>query len=352
MTYKLAVIGYGNMGSWHCKNVKERISGLEVVAVYDIDEKRRLLAKEDGFIVYDTENEFFKCEADLVLVATPNNFHKDHCIKAMENGKNVVCEKPACLNLTELEEVIAVSNKTGKLYTVHQNRRFDTDYAIIKNIVKGKLLGNHFYLNSRLYGNRGFSSAGWKSLYETGGGLLYDWGIHMIDQVLCLFENDRPISVYAELQRVRMTNVDDVCRVVIEFESGVRAQIIADLWCYVSEARWHLEGSEGSAVIYNWFGKDGKIIRAKNQDIKWEEGCFYTPNGLSTTMWPRAEQDLEELSLPIPDELPRWEDYYENIIKVLDGRATQIVTHDQIRLGIKVLTAAFESAEKNNVVKL
>ena len=215
MKHKLGIIGYGTMGSWHAQNVSERINNLDVALIYDIDPKKRALARENGFNVCDNEEEFFNSPIDMVLVATPNNFHKIHCIQAMKNGKNVVSEKPACLSMQELEEVIAVSNETGMLYTVHQNRRFDTDYAIIKNIVKQNLLGKNFYLNSRLYGNRGFSNASWKSLYETGGGLLYDWGIHLIDQVLCLFEDDAPIYVYAELQKVRMVDVDDVCRVTI-----------------------------------------------------------------------------------------------------------------------------------------
>lgn len=352
MSYKLGVIGFGNMGSWHCENVRDRIKNLDVAGVYDIDEKRRAAAREQGFLVYDTEKEFFESDVDVVLVATPNSFHKVHCIKAMQSGKNVISEKPACLNCEELEEIIAVSQKTGKLYTVHQNRRFDTDYAIIKNIINSDVVGNQFYLNSRLYGNRGFANANWKSVYEAGGGLLYDWGIHMIDQVLCLYENDKPVSVYAELQKIRMQEVDDVCRVTIEFESGVRAQIIADLWCYVPEARWHLEGSDGSAIIYEWFGQEGKIIKAKNQNISWDEGCVYTPNGMSTCMWPRAAHDLEEISIPVPEKQPRWEEFYENIIDVLEGKATQIVTHEQICKDMKVLMAAFESARKNTVVKL
>lgn len=352
MSYKLGVIGYGNMGSWHCENVKNRIKNLDVALVYDIEKERRELAKENGFTTCETQEDFFSSDLDLVLVATPNNFHKEHCVLAMKNGKNVICEKPACLNLDELEEAIAVSNKTGKLYTVHQNRRFDCDYAIMKNIIKQNNLGKKFYLNSRLYGNRGFSNARWKSLYETGGGLLYDWGIHMIDQVLTLLEGDEPVSVYAELHSVRMDKVDDVCRVTIEFESGLKAQVIADLWCYIGEARWHLECSDGTAIIDEWFNTKGKIIRAKNQIIKWEEGCVYTPNGLSTTMWPRASHDLEEVPLPIPEVMPRWEEYYENALAVIEGKATQIVTHEQIRKDMKVLMAAFESARTNSVVKL
>ena len=221
MSLKLGVIGYGTMGSWHCENVRDRIEELDVSLVYDVDAERRELARENGFATTETEEEFWQSDLDLVLVATPNNFHKEHCIKAMRSGKNVISEKPACLNLEEFEEVVAVSKETGKLYTVHKNRRFDTDFAIIKKVMESNQLGKPFYLNSRLYSNRGFSNARWKSLYEAGGGLLYDWGIHMIDQILCLCKNDTPVSVYAELQRVRMQNVDDVCRVTIDFESGL-----------------------------------------------------------------------------------------------------------------------------------
>ena len=352
MKHKLGVIGYGNMGSWHCENVRDRIRDLDVALVYDIDENKRAMAREKGFAVCDTEEAFFSSDVDLVLVATPNSFHKNHCISAMQHGKNVISEKPPCLNCEEMEEVLAVAQQTGKLYTVHHNRRFDVDYALMKHLAQSDILGKQFHLNSRLYGNRGFANAGWKSLYEAGGGLLYDWGIHMIDQVLCLFEDDKPVSVHAQLQKVRMTTVDDVCRVTITFASGLIAHIVADLWCYVPEARWHLQGSDGSAVIEKWFGTEGKIIRAKNQNINWQEGCVYTPNGMSTSLWPRATHDLEEIPMPKLEETPRWETFYENVLETMEGKATQIVTHTQIRNNMKVLMAAFESARTNQTVDL
>ena len=351
MNHRLGVIGYGNMGSWHCENVTNRIEGLDVCAVYDIDEGRRALAREKGFTVYDTEEEFFSSDVDLVLVATPNSFHKNHCISAMEHGKNVISEKPPCLNCEELEEVIAASERTGKLYTVHHNRRFDIDYALMKEIIKKDEIGKRFYLSSRLYGNRGFANAGWKSVYEAGGGLLYDWGIHMIDQVLCLADSE-PEYVFAQLQSVRFPEVDDVCRVIIGFENGLRAQIIADLWCYIPEPRWHLSGDDGTATIEKWFGREGKIVKANIKEVDWEQGCFYTPNGLSKTMWPRPKQEIEELELPVPEREPRWEDFYENVVQVIEGKADQLVTHEQIRRSMRVMMAAFESARTGNAVKL
>ena len=329
MKHKAGIIGYGNMGSWHAENINSRIENLEVVAVYDIEEERKALACEKGLMVYDSAEELYKSDVDLIIVATPNNFHKQYCIDAMRAGKNVVCEKPACMDCEELEEVIRVSEETGKLYTVHQNRRFDSDYATMKEIIDKEMLGKLYFLDSRLYSNRG-SSGKWRSTYAAGGGTLYDWGIHMIDQVLCLIDSE-PKYVFAQLQNVRFPEVDDVCRVNIGFENGVKAQIIADLWCYIDEPRWHLSGDDGTATIYKWFGKEGKVVKANIKEVNWEQGCVYTPNGLSKTMWPRPKQEIEELPLPVPEKLPRWEDFYENVIDVIENGVEPIVTHAQVR---------------------
>ena len=350
MAYKAGIIGYGNMGSWHAENINKRIEDLDVVAIYDIEPERCELAKENGLKVYDSAEDLLNSDIDLVIVATPNNFHKQYCIQAMEMGKNVVCEKPACMNCEELEEVIAVSEKTGKLYTVHQNRRFDSDFAKMKEIIDRDMLGKLYFLDSRLYSNRG-SSGKWRSTYEAGGGTLYDWGIHMIDQVLCLI-NSEPKYVFAQLQSVRFPKVDDVCRVNIGFENGVKAQIIADLWCYIDEPRWHLSGDDGTATIYKWFGKEGKVVKANIKEVDWEQGCVYTPNGLSKTMWPRPKQEITELDLPVPERMPRWEDFYENVIDVIEGKATQLVTHEQLRRSMKVMMAAFKSARNMTTVVL
>ena len=69
-------------------------------------------------------------------------------------------------------------------------------------------------------------------------------------------------------------------------------------------------------------------------------------------MWPRPEQEISELPLPEPEKMPRWEDYYENVIAVMEGKAEPIVTHNQVRKSMKVMMAAFESARNNSTVKL
>ena len=349
--HKLGIIGYGTMGAWHAENIRERRRDLEVSAVYDIDVAKCEKAKENGFFVCDTVEDFLETDIDIVVIATPNNFHKYYSVMAMEKGKHVVCEKPACTSVEELEEVLSVSKKTGKLYTVHQNRRFDVDYVIAKKVVEENQLGKLFMIESRLYSNRGFSKGGWKANYETGGGLLYDWGIHLLDQILYMIP-EKPTCVFADLHRVYMKEVDDVCSVTIVFESGLTARFLCDLWCHVKEARWHMQGDKGTAVIYDWFGKEGKVIQTTDVGTEESVGCIYTHNGLSTSMYSRPIQELKELPLPVPKTFPRWEEFYENVIDAIEGKAQQIVTHQQILQAMKVLMAAFESAKKQCAVKL
>jgi predicted dehydrogenase len=153
--YGLAIVGFGGMGNWHREFI-ESLDRVNVVGIYDIKESRRQYAKENNIYAYERLEEVLKDEkVDIVLVATPNDLHKEISIKALKAGKNVVCEKPAMMNSEELEEVMSVSKETGKLFVVHQNRRWDEDFLTIKKIYDEKLLGDIYNIESRVHGSRG-----------------------------------------------------------------------------------------------------------------------------------------------------------------------------------------------------
>ena len=113
-------------------------------------------------------------EIDLVTIAIPNDMHKETAIRAMRAGKNVGCEKPVTLNAGEMEEIIAVRNETGKLFSVHQNRRWDRDFRIVKEAKERGLLGQLTFVESKVQGSRG-SMYGWRGYKRNGGGMLLDW---------------------------------------------------------------------------------------------------------------------------------------------------------------------------------
>ena len=153
-----AVIGYGGMGNFHSEKM-QTVDGIELIGVYDIDPERNKLAESKGIHAYSTREELLADpRIELVTVATPNDVHKEIVIAALAAGKNVICEKPGSMNSAELEEMIAAANKYGKLFTVHQNRRWDEDYLTVKKLVDENQLGQIFRIESRVQGSRGIPS--------------------------------------------------------------------------------------------------------------------------------------------------------------------------------------------------
>lgn len=339
MAHKLGVIGYGGMGGYHHERVQEKISGLEVVAAHDIRPERLELAKEKGLRAYETLDEILSDkEIDIITVATPNNYHKDLCIAALRAGKNVVCEKPVTMNAAELEEIIAVSKEEKKLFSVHQNRRWDKDFRIVKEAIDTGLVGKPFYVENRVQGSNGIMH-GWRGAKINGGGMLYDWGIHLVDQLMWMFKC--PVkSLYAELKYILNDECDDNFKLHLEFENGASAHVQVDTLCYIHLPRWQVQGDEATLVVNDW-SCSGKIVREKDDGVEWTENIVYTEAGPTRTMAPRRKETLQED--PLPQVVTDWAEYYKNYMAVLDDGAELIVKPEESLRVMKVIDAAFES---------
>ncbi len=90
----------------------------------------------------------------------PNDCHKELVIKALEKGKNVICEKPVEMSVAALDEMLAAADKMGKFCTVHQNRRWDVDFLAMKQIVNSGEIGELINIESRIHGSRGIPATG------------------------------------------------------------------------------------------------------------------------------------------------------------------------------------------------
>ena len=162
MGIKMGIIGFGYMGHWHLKNAP-KVDNVEVVAAYDIDPARVAEAREIGLVGFDTLDEFLKSDLfNLVLVATPNDKHCELVCAALNAGKNVICEKPVAMSLAELDKMIDTAKANNKLFTVHQNRRWDKDFRIVKEVYDSGELGHIYSIQTRLHGSRG-AMFGWRA---------------------------------------------------------------------------------------------------------------------------------------------------------------------------------------------
>ena len=347
MGHKLAIIGYGGMGGWHHRSIMDAIDGLEVKGAYDLREEACIKAKENGLYVYEDIDELIADEEiDIVTIVVPNNFHKDYAIKCLKAGKNVVCEKPVTMNSEELEEIIAVAKETNRLFTVHQNRRWDRDYKIVKRIYNEEMIGKPYFIESRVQGS-GQMLHGWRGYEVNGGGMLYDWGVHLFDQLLNLIDSP-VVSVAPHLVRLFSKEVDDNFKVLLTFKNGVSALVEVATNCFINQPRWHMCGSEGTVVIHNW-ECDGEIVKLANKGaLTWEDDIVYTAAGPTRTMAPRP--DSTKKKIPLPEVETSWTDYYKNVMDVLDHGAELIVKPEQSLRVMNLIDLIFEAAQEGKPV--
>ncbi len=346
-----AVIGYGGMGSWHTRKIKEQMQDdVELVGIYDIKSERAKVANENGIFAFSSRKELLSDERiDFVVVATPNNFHREIAVDAMAHGKNVISEKPVTTSLEELEKMIEASVKYNKIFTTHQNRRWDPDYLTVKKLYEENTLGRIFNIESRVHGSRGVPGD-WRNHKEFGGGMLFDWGIHIIDQALMLMPESKIESVYARLDEITTDDVDDGFKLEVKFSNGVDYHIEVGTSNFIELPRWYIQGENGSAIIRDW-DLNGEVVMVSDWENK-DAVPIQAGVGLTKTMAPRTDDSIQKYPLPFVENkgFDDRSEFYRNFIATLKGEETQTVTHDQQRRLIKFIEAIFTSAKENKVV--
>jgi len=347
MGFKMAIIGFGGMGSWHYESVTKSIPAISFAGIYDIRAEAQEKAAALGLHVYQTPEELYADQTvDLVLIATPNDTHAPYAIACMQSGKNVISEKPVTLSVKLLDEILAVSEETGKFFTVHQNRRWDRDYLTVKKILDEKTLNNPYTIESRVQGSRR-ALHGWRGYKQNGGGMVLDWGVHLMDQMMNLFPG-KIISVSAHLHNVFAPEVDDNFTAMFRFDSGLTYIVNIAMNCFIQQPRWHVSCEDGTAIIQNW-ELDGHIVKLADQtEVDWSEEIVYTAAGPTRSMAPRPKETTVELTLP--EVVAEWSDYYKNIADVLAGKAEPIVSKTQIRRLMQLIEAVFEANDKKKEV--
>ena len=335
---RVAVVGYGGMGGWHTRHLLNS-DVAELAGIWDIKEARRALAVENNIHVYSSLEDLLSDESvEIVTIATPNELHRPLAIQIMEAGKNVICEKPVSLNSEELADMIAASKRTGKLFTVHQNRRWDCDHLLMKQVYASGELGEVFGIESRIQGSRGIPGD-WRGHKEHGGGMMLDWGVHLIDQMLQTVYDKKIERIYCRCDHITNYEVDDGFKLDIYFEGGLTGRIEVGTSHFTSMPRFYMTGTNGSAIINDW-KQNGRIVCCKNWDEK-DVVPVVTAAGLTKTMAPRNSNTIEEREIVLPESDVH--DFYRNVCLAVDGKEEQLIKHNQVMRVMKVMEAAFAS---------
>ena len=348
--HKLAMFGFGGMAGIHYKVLTKDYDKVEVKGVYDIDDARMRAAAEKGLVTYESKEELLSDEEiDIVLVATTNDCHKELCIEALNAGKHVICEKPVTMNSQDLIEIMDCAKKNGKVFTVDQNRRVNKDFVLMWRTVDSGAIGKPYVIESRVEGSRGLPS-GWREKKSQGGGMMLDWGVHLIDQIMYMI-SEPVVNVFCKMMSINYLEVDDNFRLTLTFESGLIAHIEVSTNNFINHPRWYVLGTEGTLQIDDW-ACNGRIVKCIDKEDSWGTDIVCTKAGPSKTMAARSEDSVQTIELSAPEDvMDNLVPTYEQFIDAIDNGAELKIKPEQALRVIKVMEAAFESSEKCEAIK-
>ena len=349
---RIAVIGHGFMGHEH-ETMLSQMEGFRLVGFSDRDPKQ-LDDVREGLKRYESNEALLvDPEVDVVLIAANNNQHHDLVIQAAEAGKDIICEKPVAMSPEELDDMVRVTNECGVKFTVHHQRRLDQDFRIMKEIFDQKALGDVYMMKNSLYGFNG-NMHDWHVYISEGGGMLYDWGVHLIDQILFMMPEAKITSIYADVRNVINFEVDDYFKILLRFDNHVMAEVELGTYLLADkpqdkwfERHWIMSGNKGTAYV-DGFEQEGKIVRTTELLTNVRGSRTMTAAGPTRSFGPPAPGKIITEDVPKVNTCHR--DYFENYKKAYYGEEDFLVKIPETRRVLAVMDAVRKSAETGKSV--
>lgn len=348
---KAAIIGFGGMGQTHFFKTKDFNNSvanykLEIKGIFDIDLTKKKKAEENRLIFYKSFGELLNDkEIEAVIIATPNDSHRYYAEECVKFNKNVICEKPIALNSQEMLEIYSAAEKNNVIFEVHQNRRWDGDFLTLKQIIKDNLIGSPVLIESSVTGCNGIPGD-WRKDPAKGGGMMLDWGVHLIDQIN-LLNLGQLESLYCVYSYFYKEKVEDGFRLFLKYKGGVNAVITVDTNSFKSLSRWRMLCEHGSAEIKDW-DINGGITLVKEREDDNLTGII-AGNGYTKTMGNRSDKTILELDLnKISTDAF---EFYLNFCKAVEGTEPAHIKKNEVQKVFEIMEAAKISASKNEVIK-
>jgi predicted dehydrogenase len=344
---RVAVIGYGLAGAvFHAPLIAaEPRMHVAAVVTGSAERAQQARAEHPGVRVLAHAEELFARpeQADLVVVAAPNNAHFPLARAALAAGLPVVVDKPFTPSAAQGAELIEIAQKAGLLLSVFQNRRWDGDFLTVRRLIAEGRLGEVNRFESRFERWRPVPKGGWR---ETGGvedaaGLLYDLGSHVVDQALVLFG---PIdSVYAETDTRRAgVKADDDTFIALTHKNGVRSHLWMSAVTPQLGPRFRVLGQQAAFVKYGLdVQEDALRSGMRPGDEHWGQDSAERYGVL-------GEGDRVAT---VPTDPGAYESYYAGIAAaLLDGKPVPVDPHDAVH-ALEILEAARANADSHKKVQ-
>jgi len=334
------LVGYGFGGRYfHAPLIASTPGCLLAGVVTRSPERRAEVAREHpGVAVYDSIEDLAAAGVDAVTVSTPAATHTALTEELLRRGLPVVCDKPFALDAQTARQTIELAEREGVLLSPYQNRRWDSDLLTLRGLLDAGRLGEV----------RRFESAfeRWAKQPEpgpAGGGLLRDFGSHLVDQALHLFGPVR--QVYAETHEVRPEAEDDFL-VLLQHTNGVRSHLVGAWRQSAPGPRFRVSGSEASFVVTAPMdGQEAALVAGRSPS---SEGADWGRE--DEAAWGTLHRGTEREV--VPSERGRWDQFYAQFAAAVRGAGPVPVDPWDAVATATVIDAARRSAAEGTTVEV
>lgn len=260
MKIKLGIVGFGNMGSGHARNLTEgKIPEAELTAICDIDPERRAASKEKypQIPVFENAEELYSSGlCDSVLIAVPHYDHPPLAISAFKHGLHVMTEKPAGVYTKQVIDMNSEAAKSGKVFGIMYNQRTNPAYIKLRSMVKSGELGHIkriMWIITDWYRPQAYhDSSSWRSTWRgEGGGTLINQNPHQLDLWQWIFGMPDRIFARASFGKYYDIEVEDDVMAYFEYDNGTTGEYITSTGEAPGTNRLEIACDMGKIVVEN-----------------------------------------------------------------------------------------------------
>ena len=329
---KIGVIGLGGVAQLvHLPNLS-KMPNVEVSAVAETN-KNRLQTISEKFSIKQKFSNYKdlleKSEVDAIIVATPTSTHKDIAIDCLQAGKDVLVEKPLARTYLEAKQVLDAAKKAKKRLMVGMNLRYRPDTMILRSLMNSNEIGEPFYIKCGWIRKQSSSEKWFTKKEQSGGGVIIDLGIHLLDMALWLLG-------YPEVASVATTNF-------YHYTKSVEDTSISCIKCKNSavvnlEVSWSLP-VEKDHFFFDVFGTKGSFSSNPFRLYKKVENDYInlTPTQVDNPSVLFKKSYLNEL---------------KSFIGAIQGLNPVFSSGEEAVHRMKVIEAMYDSANKKHEIKL
>lgn len=342
---KTALLSYGMSGKVFHAPFLELHPGFELTGSW---ERSKKLIQSDFPDVksYKSLDELLKDDVDLVVVNTPVETHFEYAKKALQAGKHALVEKAFTATVKEAEELKALADKKGLKLAVFQNRRWDSDFKTVKDVVDNGTLGEiieaEFHFDRY---NPSLSIKGHKETANPGAGILKDLGPHLIDQALHLF--GFPEAVFADIRITRNNSLVDDYIDLLLYYPRFRARLKAGFFVREAVPSYIVHGKNGSFLKSRGDVQEDALKIGKKPNLKnWgtesrsREGMLHTESG---------GKIIHE---NIPTLQGNYYAFFDGLYNSITENSPEPVTAQDGINTMRVIEASIKSSQQKKVIQL